>query len=185
MWVMDSLYSDGVSRWSYGCDNQSCCPSAGVPISDELRTMIAAEFAVAGASMVGSRQALVEEIAPDEAAVAEVLESLPLHMSNREDLEAWRDQAINNIGQLASGEFPSPATKAGALAGMQDIRARDTALWDMAQAGADRRASIVGLTAALRSAPKGYIAPVATLLAIQHWTNGDGARANFCQQIIL
>jgi hypothetical protein len=142
--------------------------------------MIAAEFAVAGASMVGSRQALVEEIAPDEAAVSEVLESLPLHMSNREDLEAWRNQAIDSIGQLVSGEFPSPATKAGALAGMQDIRARDTALWDMAQASADRRASIVGLTAALRSAPKGYIAPVATLLAIQHWTNGDGARANAC-----
>jgi hypothetical protein len=180
IWVMDSLYSDGVSRWSYGCDNQSCCPSEGVPIADELRTMIAAEFAGAGAAMVGSRQALVEEIAPDEAAVAEVLELLPQHMSNRDELEAWRDQAIERIGQLTSGDFPTPDTKAGALAGLRDIRARDTALWDMAHAGADRPASIAGLTAALRSAPEGYVAPVATLLAIQHWTNGDGARANAC-----
>lgn len=180
MWVKDSLYSDGVSRWSYGCENQSCCPSEGVPISDELRTMIAAEFAGAGAAMVGSRGSLVEEIAPDEAAVAEVVELLPQHLSNRDDLEAWRDQAIDRIGQLASGDFPTPETKAGALAGLQDIRARDTALWDMATAGADRRASIAGLTATLRSAPKGYVAPVATLLAIQHWTNGDGARANAC-----
>lgn len=180
VWVMDSLYSDGVSRWSYGCDNQACCPREGVPISDELRTMIAAEFAGAGVAMVGSRQALVDEIAPDEAAVAEVAELLPQNMANRDDLEVWRDQAIDRIGQLASSDFPTPDTKAGALAGMRDIRARDTALWDMAQAGVDHRASIAGLTAALRSAPEGYVAPVATVLAIQHWTNGDGARANAC-----
>ncbi len=63
VWIKDALYTDGVSRWSYGCENPSCCPREGMPISDELRTMIAAEFTGVGAAMSPSRQAVIDEVA--------------------------------------------------------------------------------------------------------------------------
>ena len=62
--IRDALYTDGESRWSYGCDDPSCCPPEGRPIPDEVRGLVAAEFAVAGVAMVPSRDALAAELAP-------------------------------------------------------------------------------------------------------------------------
>lgn len=180
LWVKDMLYTDGASRWFYGCATQEPGSQEGVPIPDELRTMIAAEFAGAGAAMVDSRQSLFAQIAPNELSVAEVAALLPPVQAGRDDLEIWRDEAIDRISELTPAEFPTPESKAWILSGFQDIRVRDTFLWDMAQPGTDPAPAIASLTAALRSAPEGYVAPVATVLAIQHWTTGDGARANAC-----
>ena len=66
------------------------------------------------------------------------------------------------------------------LTGLADVRVRDTALWELAQDPEGRDNVISALTHATRSAPNGYVAPVATALAIQQWTQGDGARANAC-----
>ena len=70
--VRDALFTDGTSRWSYGCDNPSCCPPEGRVIPESTRTLVAAEFAGVGAAMAPSREALVEEIAPDVARIAAV-----------------------------------------------------------------------------------------------------------------
>lgn len=180
MWVKDALYTDGASRWSYGCENPACCSIEGAPIPDELRTMIAAEFAGAGSAMAPSRQALVDDVAPSPAAIARVAELLPAHQAPPDGLEEWRDEAISRIATLRDDPAPAPETVAAVLAGMQDIRVRDTALWELAHDGTDKAHAISGLTIALRSAPEGNVAPVATALAIQHWTRGDGARANAC-----
>ena len=66
MGVKDALFTDGISRWSYGCDNPTCCPPEGRVIPAEVRTHVAAEFAVAGAAMLPNRDALVREVAPAE-----------------------------------------------------------------------------------------------------------------------
>lgn len=180
MWVKDALYTDGASRWSYGCENPSCCPIEGAPIADELRTMIAAEFAATGAAMAPSRQSLVDEVAADPARIDQMVGRLAAHETPGGDLEAWRDASIARIASLRSDPAPSPETLATVLAGLRDIRVRDTALWELAQDAGDHTDAISGLTTALRSAPEGHVAPVATALAIQHWTRGDGARANAC-----
>lgn len=179
IWVKDALYTDGASRWSYGCANSACCPIEGAPISDELRTMIAAEFAVAGAAMAPSRQALVDDFAPAPGAIDRVTELIPAH-APQDGLEEWRDASIARIAALRDDPAPSPDTVAAVLAGMNDIRVRDTALWELAHDDTNKSNAMSGLTVALRSAPEGNIAPVATALAIQHWTRGDGARANAC-----
>lgn len=180
LWVKDALFTDGASRWSYGCDNTDCCPWEGVPIRDELRTMIAAEFAGAGSAMVASREVLTAELEADPSLVAQATPRLADVSAPVEGLEEWRDGAIARIGTLADGQFPSAETRAWVIAGLADIRVRDTVLWEMASGEQSRRQMIGGLTACLRSAPEGRIAPVATVLAVQHWTSGDGARANAC-----
>ena len=180
VWVKDALYTNGASRWSYGCQNPACCPIEGAPIADELRTMIAAEFAGAGAAMAPSRQALVEEVAPDATSIERVAELIPAHADPADGLEGWRDVAIGQIAGLRLDPAPLPETIAAVLAGLQDIRVRDTALWELTHDSSDWANTVSGLNAALRSAPDGYVAPVATTLAIQQWTRGDGARANAC-----
>ena len=180
MWVKDALYTDGASRWSYGCENAACCPIEGAPISDGLRTLVAAEFAGAGAAMAPSRQAIVDGFAAAPEQVAHVAKLLPVHGGSPGGLEQWRDAAISTIAALRSDPAPAPNTVAAVIVGLKDIRVRDTALWELAHDDSDKANVISALTIALRSAPEGNIAPVATALAIQHWTRGDGARANAC-----
>ena len=55
---------------------------------------------------------------------------------------------------------------------------RDTVLWEMSQSPDRPRAAVDGLSALVRSAPDGHVAPAATVLAVAHWLGGDGARAN-------
>ena len=105
---------------------------------------------------------------------------LPANQAQPNGLEEWRDAAITRIAALRDDPAPTPETVAAVLAGMQDIRVRDTALWELAHDDTDTANAISGLTIALRSAPEGHVAPVATALAIQHWSRGDGARANAC-----
>jgi hypothetical protein len=185
MGVRDALYTDGISRWSYGCENPSCCPPEGRVIPDEVRTHVAAEFAITGAAMAPSRAALVAELAPaDPQALAQVAglvvaraAQVPGARSGRR-LEAWRDAAIADVDRITSGESPTPEAAASALVGLRDIRVRDTALWDLGRAPGPMPAAADGLAALVRSAPEGDVAPAATALAIVHWLDGDGARAN-------
>jgi hypothetical protein len=182
--VRDALFTDGTSRWSYGCDNPGCCPPEGRAIPETTRTLVAAEFAGVGAAMAPSRAALFEEIAPDGDRIAQVesfsAELRPPGSGPVENLEEWRDSAIAHLtGITAAGDGPvGPRDGAGALQGLRDIRVRDTFLWDMAQPGTDLRAVSDRLADLVRCAPPGMVAPPATALAIAHWSSGDGARAN-------
>lgn len=184
MGVKDALYTDGISRWSYGCDNPTCCPPEGRVIPTEVRTHVAAEFAVAGAAMMPNRDTLVAEVAPADSAIRDRV-STRLETtrtaagSSPRALEAWRDTAIADVTHAIHTDGPVPPEEAAkALAGLGDIRVRDTVLWDISQTPDGPRAVVDGLSALVRSAPDGHVAPAATTLAIGHWLSGDGARAN-------
>lgn len=193
--IRDALYTDGTSRWSYGCDDPSCCPPEGRPIPDEVRGLVAAEFAVAGVAMVPSRDALAAELAPADADARDAMAREVVAVQAERDsalhpggatgrsvdasgLEAWRDDTIVTVARLAGTDSLPSADLARIAVGLGDIRVRDTALWDLAQPGVDPQAAITRLISIVRQAPAGHVAPAATVLAICHWTSGDGARAN-------
>jgi hypothetical protein len=184
MGVKDALYTDGISRWSYGCDNPACCPPEGRVIPAEVRTHVAAEFAIAGAAMMPNRDALLAEVAPADSAIRDrvrtCLETARIAAgSSPQSLEAWRDTAIADVTQTINTDGPVPPEAAAkALAGLGDIRVRDTVLWDLSKTPDGPRDAADGLSALVRSAPDGHVAPAATVLAVAHWLGGDGARAN-------
>lgn len=199
--IRDALYTDGTSRWSYGCDNPGCCPPAGRVIPEDVRTLVAAEFALAGSAMVDSRQALAAEVAPAatparaqvaehvraaEEARAHALAPLAAGRTPRGGapgaLEEWREESIRQIADLTSGDAVRAPDLARVAVGLADIRVRDTVLWDLMQPTADTPAAIRVLADTVRHAPEGHVAPAATVLAICHWTTGDGARANAALQ---
>lgn len=197
--IRDALYTDGTSRWSYGCDNPSCCPPTGRVIPEKVRTLVAAEFALAGSAMVDSREVLAAEVAPADAdALAQVAEQVCAAEQVRDALgtagsphsadgptsarETWREESITQIATLTSGQPSGAAEFAAVAVGLGDIRVRDAALWDLMQPSADPPAAIASLTNVVRHAPADHVAPAATVLAICHWTSGDGARANAALQ---
>ncbi|MHB1164527.1 MAG: DUF4192 domain-containing protein [Candidatus Nanopelagicales bacterium] len=200
--IRDALYTDGTSRWSYGCDNPSCCPPTGRVIPEKVRTLVAAEFALAGSAMVDSRETLAAEVAPtDAAARAQVAVQVRAAEQARDDAlaapgtnptsttdgpsggrEDWREQSITQIAAVTSGAPAGTPELARVAVGLGDIRVRDTVLWDLMQPTADTSAAIAGLASTVRHAPEGHVAPAATVLAICHWTTGDGARADAALQ---
>jgi hypothetical protein len=94
-------------------------------------------------------------------------------------LEAWRDDAVTRLGRLLRGEEPEPSAVAEIVLSLNDVRVRDTVLWDLMDADAEegwRRAQAV-LAHCVRLAPPGAVAPAAAVLAICCWQRGDGARA--------
>jgi hypothetical protein len=181
----DALFTDGVARWSYGCDNPDCCPPSGRVIPEETRTLVAAEFAGAGAAMAPSRAAVADEIAAHRDRVSSVTAvaadfAAPPGAQSTDGLEAWRDSALEHLNMLVRDDqpFTGPEDAAFALHGLADIRVRDTFLWDASQPGSDPRLITSRLADLVRCAPPGLVAPAATVLAITRWTSGDGARAN-------
>jgi hypothetical protein len=176
----DSLYTDGNSRWSYGCFDSGCCPPAGRVIPESVRTHVAAEFAAAGVAVMESRDSLVAELAPVD---AERRQTVAAHLDALEhpgaDLERWRDQEIRHVSDvLTSASVPTPEDCARVIASLDDIRVRDTVLWDLAQGRPDVHQVTANLVHVVRTAPDARVAPSATVLSIQQWTAGDGARAN-------
>lgn len=176
----DSLYTDGTSRWSYGCFDPACCPPTGRVIPQDVRTHVAAEFAAAGVAVAGSRDALVTELA---ATAPDHVSSVAGHLENMAHpgagIERWRDQEISHINHvLTSSDTLRSEDCARVIEGLDDIRVRDTVLWDLAQPDVDSHTVSASLAQVVRTAPEGRVAPAATTLAIQQWTAGDGARAN-------
>ena len=62
--------------------------------------------------------------------------------------------------------------------GLADVRVRDTVLWECARMDSEPLlAALRVLSDAVRCAPRGLTAPVATTCAVVAWMVGDGTRA--------
>lgn len=169
-------------RWrSLLCDDPSCCPDGGRPVPAAEVDRIAAEFAVLGRAPLPSREDLVRGMAadpPDAAVVAAlaVVDAVP-----DGGLEAWRDDRIADALALLERSGPgrpAPDALASVIAGLADVRVRDTVLWEVAgRPVEDCETGVAALLVAVRAAPEGRVAPVATCCAALCWLAGDGARA--------
>jgi len=120
-----------------------------------------------------------EEYVGDIAAAPDLVEQVRGALQGGGPLdEALRDRAIARVCDgLIHGPI-TPVAIAGILVALQDVRVRDTVLWELlhipAHSWSDAADSLVEV---VRGAPDEYVAPPATLLAILRWQQGDGSRA--------
>lgn len=186
--TQEAMLTNGGRRWSYGCTDPVCCPAEGNAIPWAVKSQIAAEFAVAGAVSVGSRSDLEMELAhvddPDVVEAikgTEVSEMVYKQGAKGKNSATLRDLYVMDLHGLASkGQKLAPAEVAMVVTALKDIRLRDTYLWDLTKESSpeSRRAAAAMLAQVVREAPPELVAPAATVLAVQQWQLGDGARAN-------
>lgn len=183
--TLDILYTDGERRWSIGCEEASCCPSEGVAISSETRTLVDAEFAFASNEPVlTSRAALVDEVSAGEVGgVRDLLERFVAERPDREadtlDADQWRMAQVDMLQTIAAWPERMGAEDIANVAGaLTDTRVRDTFLRDLAEPGSNTAGAIAMLQTTSKGAPTAFVTPPATVLAQLHFWNGDGARAN-------
>ncbi len=181
--------------WSYLCDNEACCPAAGVPF-DPAAYPVPAALAGAGTPVLADRAAMAARVAPlrgkteqsmrqatrrAERHVAQLLGKVrksgrigaARHMIAAEGLAA--------VGRLISAYRQGDATAtdyevAWLTVALKDLRVRDDA-WARMDPG-HREAHRRLWTDVVQRAQPGHVAAPASLLGFVAWQCGDGALAN-------
>lgn len=181
--VRDVLLLSG-GRWrSLHCRDATCCPPGGRPIPEALACAVAAEFVAEGRVSRGSRGQVVAEFDPDPLLAAEVEATGILGRLRRPGVaarERWRDSIlVSTIAWLRDPDSPAPPARiAHLLRGLQDIRVRDTVLWELSRWGLQARHVALGqLTRLVVAAPGSSVLAPASVAAVAAWLVGDGVRA--------
>lgn len=179
--VRDLLHLDE-GRWrSLMCADDACCPAVGRVLDDGVQVAVAAEFAAAGHAPLAARADVVASLAFDAATKDRLDGRVARARPPRADREAWRDRTIKAFVE-AVDQAPDSArddrASAGAIAGLGDIRVRDTVLWELTRRDGDALGrALVLLITSLRGCPPSDVPGAATTLAVVAWLLGDGARA--------
>lgn len=183
--VRDVLRVDGGRWWSMLCTDEECCPAQGRAVEATTASAVAAEFTLAGRAPLAGRESLEESLGPDQvkqALVAVALAAAP-EVPRGAAREAWRDERITGALRLlrhgpAAG-WQRAEGIADLLRGLDDVRVRDTVLWEVSHEDPEALQGVFGrLSVVLRSAPAGHVAPVASCTAVVAWLLGDGALAH-------
>ena len=173
--LIDALLADDERWFSYRCDGP-CCPIQGRCIDPDVRMRVGAAFALEGVAPFPDRDAVVGSLGRDPQAHQDVRRRLPRRP--RTWTERSRDAVLRGpMRRLLAGSPLDVSDSARVIAGLVDIRVRDTVLWRLSRVH-DGRVVLPGFIGALRAAPDGYVAPIATVTAIAAWLTGDGARAS-------
>jgi hypothetical protein len=191
-----ALSTNGRVWWSHCCEDSRCCPDWATPLDLVTVNAVQAEYVYAGYAPLASRQELSNRIARDEARAARVQTTFLQH-GPAKPTQRWRDAQVRILTETLLPAHPCPSRSAPlspfAAARMHralaDIRVRDVVLHRLVVRGAhcDRcaRGTMDTLCDALRCAPSGSGAPVATILALVAWMRGEGALATVCVQRAL
>ena len=178
------LVRDG--RWrSMLCDDLSCCPLEGNEITDFRNSRITAEQVANGKVLPFSNsEGLAHSIA--ECALAKDPEWSAKVASfqvdpDDQDLNAKQRDGAEAVLLLADlynqdGKCDDRDLMARVLGRLSDIQVRDYALGCHDQESMDSYQTM--WRELLKVAPKGYVAPVATLFAAIAYENGEGALAH-------
>ena len=178
------LVRDG--RWrSMLCDDLSCCPQEGNEIIDFRNSRITAEQVANGKVLPFSNsEGLAHSIA--ECAIAKDPEWSAKVASfqvdpDDQDLNAKQRDGAEAVLLLADffnqeGKCDDLDLMARVLGRLSDIQVRDYALGCHDQESMDSYQTM--WRELLKVAPKGYVAPVATLFAAIAYENGEGALAH-------
>jgi hypothetical protein len=191
-----NLTTNGRMWWSHTCMDPACCPTQGTPLDTRVMNAVRAEYVYAGYAPLGSRNDLSARITRNEERAAEV-QRVMARRRPPQATQRWRDAQITFLTGLllprdSCGAPMMPSTPARAvrmLRALDDIRVRDVVLHRLVVRGhhCDRcwETTIEVLCDALRTAPEGSVAPVATITGLVSWMRGGGALATLCIQRAL
>jgi len=171
--VAESLHVTG-DRWtSYLCSGP-CCPPTGTPVP-AMPALVAAEHALEGRAVLGSRAELVASLAPPAGGAYRALVRRARQQWRGADPAASRVLVRTALEAAASGGCVDGTTAAQVAVVLHDVPVRDEVLrWALDDA--DALLSLSEQVARLVGPP--HDAPVCTVLAWTAYARGDGARAN-------
>jgi hypothetical protein len=191
----DVLRVENGRYWSYRCDDEACCPAAGVPFDGSAHPASAAMDG-AGLRVLPGRAAVAARVAPLGGATAESMRQATRRAEQHVARLLARVRKSSRIGAarrmiaaegLAAvgamilryrndGRFTSDYEIARISVALRDLRVRDDAWARMDPEHADAYLRL--WTDVVRRAQPGHVAPAAALLAFVAWQSGDGALAN-------
>ncbi len=184
--TLDAVCIVGQRLRSYLCEDLACCPAQGRQVDDPEALRLTAAFVAEGSAPLASRAELVETLAPRDpddpvhlsvdSARDGVVVRLPAGIAPRverfvDDLRSWADNPRNERTLVRL------VVVAGFLT--STVRSRDLLLraltiqGDHDLLGAARQV----LAEAVRCARPPETAPLAAVLAVCCWVDGDGAAA--------
>lgn len=183
--IKESLVvSDGRYR-SMLCHDSECCPPLGSPIPDIDSSRIAAEHVIAGHPMpFANVSGLVQSIAALPSAMEESWQSevraFWIESDSESLLDLQRDGAtavIDLAGEYALGRGAEDRELAARVIGrISDIQVRDYALGSHNDETADAYWQM--WRELLLIAPRGFVAPIASIFAALAYERGEGALAH-------
>ncbi len=178
------IVSDGRYR-SMLCHDSECCPPLGSPIPDIDSSRIAAEHVIAGHPMpFANVSGLVQSIAALPSAMQESWQSevraFWIESDSESLLDLQRDGAtavIDLAGEYALGRGAEDRELAARVIGrISDIQVRDYALGSHNDETADVYWQM--WRELLLIAPRGFVAPIASIFAALAYERGEGALAH-------
>ena len=182
------LSTNGRVWWSQACADPACCPEQATALDSERVTAVQAEYVFAGYAPLAGREEIAQRIERDGRLFHDVQARLttgPVPTST----QRWRDNQVRILTGLllpdracnARVRQLTPAMATRLHRGLADIRVRDVLLHRLIVRGRDCdpcwSGTIDVLCAAVRSAPFGWSAPAATVLALVAWMRGEGSLA--------
>ena len=178
------IVSDGRYR-SMLCHDSECCPSLGSPIPDIDSSRIAAEHVIAGHPMpFANVSGLVQSIAALPSAMEESWQSevrtFWIESDSENLIDLQRDGAtavIDLAGEYAQGRGAEDRELVARVIGrISDIQVRDYALGSHNEETADAYWQM--WRELLLIAPRGFVAPIASIFAALAYERGEGALAH-------
>ncbi len=178
------IVSDGRYR-SMLCHDSECCPPLGSPIPDIDSSRIAAEHVIAGHPMpFANVSGLVQSIAALPTAMEECwqreVQTFWVETDSENLLELQRDGAtavIDLAGEYTQGRGAEDRELTARVIGrISDIQVRDFALGSHNAETADAYWQM--WRELLLIAPRGFVAPIASIFAALAYERGEGALAH-------
>ena len=178
------IVSDGRYR-SMLCHDSECCPPLGSPIPDIDSSRIAAEHVIAGHPMpFANVSGLVQSIAALPTAMEErwqrEVQTFWVESDSENLLDLQRDGAtavIDLAGEYTQGRGAEDRELTARVIGrISDIQVRDFALGSHNDETADAHWQM--WRDLLLIAPRGYVAPIASIFAALAYERGEGALAH-------
>jgi hypothetical protein len=181
--------------WSYLCDDLSCCPSEGTPVSaageDAPVKLLEAEQVLRGQVVQPDRDALARSLAGPEllaAAAARQRCEAATEMHADTGLSgrvAWRERWLLRWSEAVARFAAPPAALEPQEAALLATSLQDVLLRDALAAEHPPEALLPLLTALVRLTPAPFDAPVCTLFAWMTYCDGGGAEVTICLERAL
>ena len=186
--VATMLSTNGQVWWSHACDEPACCSEQATAVDTNRVTAVQAEYVFAGYAPLSGREQVAQRLTRDGGLNSDVRRRLGAGRGVM-PTQRWRDTQVRILTDVLQSDAPcdapvrplTPAMATRLHRGLADIRVRDVVLHRLVVAGRDCdrcwSGTIEVLCQAVRSAPYGWSAPAASVLALVAWLRGEGSLA--------